>query len=170
MDQIYIRRVKKDDLPSIVDISIRAWQSTYRGIIDQDFLDHMNLEEQLQKRLADYKKEEFIVAEIEQEIVGFCRYCDHNGHSPQIPGVDCEIWALYVKPERKRQGIGKALVEFVKREMNEKRKQKMIIWCLKENEPSKQFYRKVGGKEIPDLKFFENGGKRYQETGFIYDI
>lgn len=45
----------------------------------------------------------------------------------------------------------------------------MILWCLKENEPSKKFYTKMGGKVIKEREF-EISGKKYCEVGFIYSI
>ncbi len=45
----------------------------------------------------------------------------------------------------------------------------MILWCLKDNEPSKKFYTKMGG-EIVKEKTIEIGGKNYYEVGFRYNI
>ena len=45
----------------------------------------------------------------------------------------------------------------------------MILWCLKENYPSKTFYEKMGGKLLQekDIKF---GDKTYKEVAFGYNI
>lgn len=109
------------------------------------------------------------MAEIEEEIVGFCRYIDNNTYTPNMLEIDCEIVALYVKSELKYNGIGTKLFEFVMKEFRSKNRTKMIIWCLKDNEPSRKFYAKMGGV-IEKEKVVEIGKKEYLEVGFVYRI
>lgn len=45
----------------------------------------------------------------------------------------------------------------------------MIVWCFKDNEASKKFYTKMGGKIIKE-KLIRIGEKDYYEVGFKYDI
>lgn len=83
--------------------------------------------------------------------------------------LDCELLALYIKPSLKYNGIGTKLFQFVVGEFKSKNKTKMILWCLKENEPSKKFYTKIGGEIIKE-RAFEIEGKNYYEVGFRYNI
>lgn len=83
--------------------------------------------------------------------------------------IDCEIVALYVKPNFKYKGIGTKMFEFVINEFKSKNRTKMIIWCLKDNEPSKKFYTKMGGI-IAKEKAVKIGEKEYLEVGFKYNI
>lgn len=168
-DNIVIRQVKLKDIPSVVDIQIAGWKTAYKGIISDDFLKSMNKEEKIEKRKKDYNKNGFIVAELKNEIVGFCRYIDNNTYSKELDYIDCEILALYVKPNLKYSGIGTKMFEYVKNEFKSKNKHSMILWCLKENEPSKKFYKKMGGKIIEE-KEIELKGKKYGEVGFLYSI
>ena len=99
MDNIIIRNIKKEDLPEVVDIQINGWKTAYRGIIDDEFLDSMNIEERLKQRQKDYQSNNLIVAELNNEVVGFCRYVDNNSFSPEVEEADCELRALYLRPE-----------------------------------------------------------------------
>jgi len=45
----------------------------------------------------------------------------------------------------------------------------MILWCLDQNKPSRQFYEKMGGK-IYKYKTGKFGNKEYKEVSYIYDI
>lgn len=83
--------------------------------------------------------------------------------------IDCEITALYVKTDLKYNGIGTKLFQFVVNEFKSQSKSKMILWCLKDNEPSKKFYTKMGGKNIKE-RVIEIGEKSYCEVGFMYNI
>ena len=169
MKKIVVSNVKFEDLKAVADIAIRGWKTAYRGIVDNDYLDNLSVEENYQKRIKDYKENGFIVAEKDNEIIGFCRYRIGNNYKNEYPEVDCELCALYVKPEEKRKGIGKALIEYVKNEFRKNNLNKMIIWCFKNNYPSRVFYEKMGGKLCGET-FCVRGGKEYKEVGFIYDL
>lgn len=169
MENIIIRNIKKQDIPKVVDIQINGWKTAYRGIIEDKYLDTMNKEEKIEKRQRDYILNGFIVAELNNDVVGFCRYIDNNSFSTEVKEADCELLALYVKSNLKYNGIGTKLFQYVKNEFIKKGKNKMILWCLKNNEPSKKFYTKMGGKIISERPI-EIGNKLYQEVCFLYDI
>ncbi len=169
MENLIVRNIEEKDIPSVVDIQIDGWKSAYKGIVDNNILNSMNRNERIEKRKNDYKQNGFIVAELNNQIVGFCRYIDSNKFTPNISNIDCELLALYVKPNLKYNGIGTKLFQFVINEFKSKNKTKMILWCLKNNEPSKKFYAKMGGKIIKE-RTIEIGEKEYLEVGFEYNI
>lgn len=169
MKNIRIRNIREEDIPSAVDIQIEGWKTAYKGIIDDNFLNSMDREKKIEQRKKDYKQDGYIVAERNGEIVGFCRYIDNNTYTPNILEIDCEIVALYVKPDFKYNGIGTKLFEFVTNEFKNKNRTKMIIWCLKDNEPSKKFYAKMGGVIVKE-KVVEIGEKEYLEVEFLYNL
>lgn len=169
MKNVIIRNVNEKDIPSIADIQVNGWKTAYKGIIDDSILKAMSKEEKIERLKSNYGKNGFIVAEIENKVVGFCRYTDSNEFTPEMQDIDCEITALYVKPDLKYNGIGTKLFQFVVDEFKRKNKTKMILWCLKENEPSKKFYTKMGG-EVAGERVIEIGEKSYYEVGFSYCI
>ncbi len=169
MENIIIRDIRKQDIPDVVDIQINGWKTAYKGIIDDNYLATMSKEEKIKKRQNDYMLNGFIIAKLNDEIVGFCRYIDNNSHSPEVKGADCELLAIYVKSNLKNNGIGTKLFQYVKNEFITKGKNKMILWCLKDNEASKKFYTKMGGKIICERPI-DIGNKSYQEVCFLYNI
>lgn len=169
MENIIIRNIEEKDIPSVAEIRIKGWQMAYRGIVDEKYLDSMNVGKEIEKRKKDYRQNGFIVAELNKKIVGFCRYIDNNSFVQDMSNIDCELLSLYVEPTLKFNGIGTKLFEFVVDEFRRKNKTKMILWCLKDNKQAKKFYTKMGGKIIAE-KEIEIGNKKYFEIGFIYDI
>ncbi len=165
---INIRNIEEKDIEAVVNIQIDGWQTAYKGIIDDTYLKSMNAKERINERKKDYKLGSFIVAESDNKIVGFCRY-DDKLISGNLKEYDCELKALYVKSNLKRQGIGKLLFNYAKNDLKSRGKSKMILWCLKENYPSRTFYEKMGGKLVQekDIKF---GDKTYKEFAFGYNI
>lgn len=140
--------------------------STLIGILKKKTFQIMNRNE---NRKNDYKENGFIVAELNNQVVGFCRYIDSNKFTREISDIDCELLALYVKPNLKYNGIGTKLFQFVKNDFKSKHKRKMILWCLKDNDPSKKFYFKMGGEIIKE-RAIEIEGKEYLEVGFLLNI
>ena len=164
-----IRKVQKEDLRAVAEIGISSWKTEYRGIIDDEYLDNLSIEENYQKILNNYTENKFIVAELNNEIVAFCRYRPGNYYKNKYPDIDCEISVLYVKTEYKGNGIGKKLVNYVINEFKEEGFTKMIVWCLKENYSSRVFYEKIGGVYCGE-NTIERGGKQYKEAGDIYNL
>ena len=164
-----VRNVKKEDLRAVSEIAVRGWQTAYRGIIDDEYLDSLSVEANYQKRLKDYKENGFIVAELDNEVVGFCRYTLENLFSKEMPEIDGEICAIYVKPELKRNGIGRELFKYVFNEFKKNGNKKIILWCLKGNYPSRAFYEKMGGVLCGE-NTITKGAKEYKEVGFKYNV
>lgn len=106
MQNIVICPIEHQDIPAVVDIQINGWKTAYKEIIADDFLASMNREERIAKREKDFSEKDFIVATTGDELVGFSRYTDPPDQIRGFSGIDCELCALYVKPEQKYRGIG----------------------------------------------------------------
>ena len=171
MENIIIRNVRKEDINQVAEIRVEGWKKAYQGIIDYEYLEKMNINENIKIFTERYynNKEKFIVAEIDSKVVGFTRYIDNNTLSPETKEVDCELLALYVLLEMKRKGIGKKLFEYVKKEFINLNKKKMILWCLKENYDSRKFYEKVGGI-LGIERDILIANKKYKEVSYVYDL
>lgn len=167
---IIIRKARTEDAEAIANIKISGWQTAYKGIIEDDFLDNMNINEEIEKRKKNIKNgADIIVAELDNEIVGFCLYRDYIKNQEENLDADCEISSLYVKTELKRKGIGKKLMNYVINDLKSKRKKKMILGCLKDNYPSRAFYEKMGGKVLKTEKI-AFGNKEYEEKIYEYKL
>ncbi len=165
---IIIRDVDINDLEEIIDIQISSWRASYKGIIDDIILDSMDKDKMVERIKTNYQNGKFIVAINNNRVVGYCRYSLDNSYSIEYP-VDCEITALYIKPELKYNGIGTKLFNYVVNEFINMNKKKMIIWCLKDNYPSIKFYQKMGGV-ITYSKDFIKEDHKYPEVGLIYEL
>jgi len=167
MSEIIIREARIEDLEVVSTIQVRSWQTAYRGVIDDKYLDNMDIKSKIEKRKEDFNQYGFIVAELNSEVVGFCRFDYYN--IPKEDDIDCELNALYVKPEMKRNGIGKKLMQYVINEFKSLKKRRMIVWCLKENFSGRAFYEAMGGKSSEN-KIMEFGGKEYEVISYLYDL
>ena len=168
MNELIIRKARIEDIEAISTIKVRAWQTAYRNIIENEYLDNMNIEHTIEENKRKFEQHNLIVAELNNEVVGFCKY-DYCNNEEKEDNADCELIAIYVKPEMKRNGIGKQLIQYVINQFKNARKRKMILWCLKENYPSRAFYEAMGGKPSK-IKISKFGEKEYEIISFLYEL
>lgn len=166
-NDIIIRKANLEDLKEVAEIAVSGWKNTYKGIIDEEYLNNMSVEETYQKIKEGYQENNYIVAELNKEIVGFCRYTLNYSKSDE--NANGEIIALYVKTELKYNGIGTKMFCHVMNDFKKNGNHRVVIGCLKENYPSRKFYEKMGGKVYTE-NWFERGGKKYKEVFYEYVI
>ncbi len=171
MDNIVIEKMKEDGIEQVAKILIDSWKIAYRDIIDKTFLENLSLEEKIQKLKEQYKDGGYTIARNKDtnEVVGVTRFGKRLDELNRFTEYDGEIYALYVKPGLLRKKIGSRLLLHAKEKLKEQGNHKMIIWCLKENEPSRKFYESMGGILLGE-KMRNIGGKDYLLVGYGYEI
>ena len=160
--EIIIRNAEKEDVRQIAEILVEDWQKAYRGIMDDAFLGSMNVSQRYEIEVKRYQK--YVVAADGNEILGYA-WLETAADEP----ADCEVIALYIRYAKRNHGIGKLLIQYAFHHFREIGKKTMIVWCLKENVESRQFYEKVGGKEFRTGSHHW-GGKEYEMISYLYDL
>lgn len=160
-----IRYYKKEDIEQIAKIIDEDWKIVYRGIIDEEYLEKLNYKDREKRIRSKYEKEKAIVYIEDNVVKGFCRFGESRDEGEGLG----EIYALYVKLDNIKKGIGKTLVERAMKIFREKGYKEIVIWCLKENKNASQFYEKIGGKFYKGRKF-KIGDKYYDEISYKYRL
>ena len=157
-----IRNATEKDVRQIAEIIVEDWQTAYRGIIDDEYLDSLSVDERHQRELKRYGQ--YKVAVDNDEVIGLA----WNAETADEP-ADCEIIALYVRYSKRNNGIGKALMQNAMDSFREAGKKCMIIWCLEGNLESRKFYEKMGGKEN-STGTHSWGNREYNMTSYLYKL
>ena len=160
--QLTIRKATRDDAWQIAEILVEDWKMAYRGIIDSDYLDSLNVEERYQRELKRYQI--YTVAANGKEILGFTW-----NEMADDEAADCEIVALYVRFARRKSGIGSALFQNSVDFFKVSGRKSMIIWCLKENAAARKFYEKMGGK-VHKPGAHRWGNREYDMISYLYTL
>lgn len=140
-----IRKREYKDLEAIERVVTLGWNQTYKGLVSDRVLDVIREKESLRvdKRKEDFdsNNNDYLVLEVDGEVIGFCRYgeSEEEGYG--------EIFALYILNGYKGNGYGKELVLTASSMLKEMGFDKMLIGCLVGN-PSNEFYKHLGGKFI----------------------
>lgn len=160
--QMVIRKATKEDAWQIADIVVEDWKNAYRGIIDSDYLDSMNVEERYQRELQ--RNRIYTIAAVGDEILGFAWNEMTDGET-----ADCEIVALYVRFAKRKSGIGRVLFENSVATFRAAGRKRMIVWCLRENDEARQFYEKMGGKRY-QTGMHPWGNRNYDMISYFYQL
>ena len=141
---IFIKPMETDDeIRGKAFVHWKSWQESYRGIVDDGYLDRMTLAQTEEK--AFRWRDNILVAKDGERVVGFVGYGPASGEE----GTG-EIFALYVLEEYQRRGIGYALMREALSRLEGCRV--VVLWALKENDKAIRFYERVG--------FLPDGGEK----------
>lgn len=157
-----IRSADDNDIPALAHIHVEGWKAGYKNIVDQDFLNTLNVDDRAKdwKSWMDAGEVPTIIAEIDGKPVGFSIYgglrTPPPGTSSIRPLYTGELYALYVLPDHWGQGIGTALMKSAVNIMRENKHKSMCLWVVDKNERAKNLYEKLGGQRI---------GKKQVEIG-----
>jgi len=140
-----IRQAISDDLPQIF------------GLI-QGLAEYQNLTHQVTGTIEDLREHLFgsriyaeaIVTEIDLKIVGFALFFPSYSTFLTKPGIYLED--LFVLPEYRRRGIGKAMLAYLGKLALERDAGRLEWSVLDWNESAIAFYQSMGAKILPDWR------------------
>lgn len=119
--------------------------------------------ETLEHWLFDEKKAEVIFAVENGEKVGFALFF-HN-FSTFLGRAGIYLEDLYVKPEHRGKGFGKALLTELARIAVKRGCGRLEWWCLDRNKPSIDFYRSMGAEPMDDWTVYRIAGDTLKKLG-----
>lgn len=163
-----IREGIKNDAEQIAKLKIRNYQKTYNNIFSNQFLNEMNIEDEKQKYINGLKNRKVLVYYDEDNVLGYIYYGKRKNHKEVLKDYDGEIYAIYVDVDFQKKGIGKKLIIAALNDLiNDYNK--IILWCMKDNYDSLQFYEKRNFTKLENIAT-EIGGKELYETGLGFDF
>jgi ribosomal protein S18 acetylase RimI-like enzyme len=166
-DAAFIRRARASDAAAIAHVQIEGWRSTYRGIVDDEFLDSMSHEERTEQWLEHLEQatnETFVAADEDGQVIAFASCGRERSGRGDYEG---ELLAIYILPERRRRGLGRRLVAQAARAFFEKGTNSMLVWVLSDN-PSRRFYESLGGRFVAEQPL-EIGKQMLTEVAYGWD-
>ena len=160
-----VRAATIGDATSIAEAEVVAWQATYPGLIDQVYLDRLDVARSARRwRGAFLDDISVLVAEAQGRVVGFISF------GPAADSFDAdrvsEVYSLFVHPSHWRAGHGRRLLRTAVAEMREAGFRSAILWVLPGNESARRFYEvqgwradgveevgSLGGQSVPHVRY-----------------
>ncbi|MGA9226486.1 MAG: GNAT family N-acetyltransferase [Mesobacillus sp.] len=172
-----IRRAEAGDALGIARVHIESWKETYAGIISQEYLDSLKIEDRMglwEKSLSQTPQLSpvFVAVNAENNIVGFASYGKERTGKFNADG---ELYAIYILKKYQREKLGLKLLQAGVYELLEQNYTSMLVWVLEEN-ISRKFYEsllavktgeetdKIAGKEVVELAYVWDDLKALQQN------
>lgn len=118
-------------------------------------------EELLKEWIFDLKKAEVIFAIVDDKEIGFALFF-HN-FSTFLGRAGIYLEDLYVMPEYRGKGYGKALLKKLAQIAVERKCGRLEWWCLDWNQPSIDFYLSLGAEAMDEWTVYRIAGEKLTE-------
>lgn len=145
-DAIAIRSAKPGDAQGLARVHDDSWRFAYRGVLPGAELERMIAkrgptwwEEAVRRRVP------ILVLEGDGDVRGYVTYGASRMRS--LP-YRAEIYELYIQPEYAGMGFGRRMFRTVQQRLSRRGHQRLVVWCLAENDAGCAFYERIGGKVV----------------------
>lgn len=136
--------------PELPRVHVDSWWQTYSGRMPPGFLERMTDAAALTRRerhwtqILEADHDPVWVATLDGAVVGFA---STGVPQPQDhPGRGAELQTLYTLQDIQGQGVGRALLLAVARQLRERGHHDLALWVLEDN-PARAWYRRQGAVE-----------------------
>ena len=115
-------------------------------------------EDLLKECLFEKQKAEVLIGEVDGNPIGFALFF-HN-FSTFLGRAGIYLEDLYVRPDFRGHGFGKAFLEKLAAIAVERGCGRLEWWCLDTNQPSIQFYLAMGAEQMQDWTVYRIAGEK----------
>jgi ribosomal protein S18 acetylase RimI-like enzyme len=144
-----VRGATPEDAADIVRINVYGWRRAYRGIVPDDVLASMDIEDRVQRyrqRMSQASDFETLVVLDGDKVVGYVslgpyRLGQRDGVLSRRVG---EVLAIYVDPPRWGTGAGRLLMTIALQRLAERGFHAVRLWVLMDNVQARRFYERAG--------------------------
>jgi GNAT superfamily N-acetyltransferase len=132
----------------IAIVHVRSWQAAYRGLVPQEYLDNLEVEQRYSvwERIvgeAEWPRAGTFVAEDGGDVVGFASICPTRDDDEQ-PASAGELAAIYLLPGTWGKGLGRELMASVLSALSDAGFDEATLWVLDTNCRARRFYEAAG--------------------------
>ena len=123
---------------------IACWQSAYRGIMSDEYLDNMSVEQMAERNRQILRDPGILMCyyvEYEGKMIGRLVLCKSRDEDKAGAG---EIAAMYLLDAFWGKGYGREMMEFSLEELKRRGHDEVFLWVLEANSRARQFYEKCG--------------------------
>ena len=153
-----IREGKLSDADQITAIKVDSWKETYKNLIPKEALNKITYEKEKEKYINKFNNRRIVVYEENNEILGYSFFGKRqNVNKEKMEDYTSEIYALYIKNDFKRKGVGTKLINHICDTLKKENNEKVLLWCLKDNQNAIDFYKKNGFEYLNNKKEELNG-------------
>jgi ribosomal protein S18 acetylase RimI-like enzyme len=162
-----VHPIHPSDIPAIARAVVAAWQTAYRGIVSDAYLDGLDVDriEQACTQIVEMPDRTNLVVEVDGQVIGFVGFGAVRDKDTD-PAQVAEVYGLYVHPDHWRKGAGSALMEAALKRLRQDGYTEVVLWTMRDNTPAHGFYEKGGFRRDGAEKRSERQGEQFVEVRF----
>ncbi len=160
-----MRRAYPEDARAIAGVQVRSWQAAYPGIVPDAFLRSLSVEDRVARWNAIFRESAstVFVAEDDEGLIGWISV--GPSRDADTRPTTGELWAIYLAPERWREGGGRALWSHGRAHLQRAGFADVIVWVFEDNQRARRFYERMGFAPTPEgTRLMELGGAALREV------
>ncbi|MDP9144925.1 MAG: GNAT family N-acetyltransferase [Actinomycetota bacterium] len=157
-----IRSAETRDAADLARVHVTSWQAAYKGLVNQDFLDSLDIEARTVwwERALGREANLVSVGEIDGTIEGFCLA---GASGDEGWG---EVFALYVTPGHWGTGLGRDLLAAGEGALHGAGHARALLWVLDGNARARAFYQRRGWAIGKPIRIENIGGTDLTEVRY----
>jgi len=143
---VTIRPASVDDADAVGVVHVRAWQSAYRGVMPDDYLDGLRAQDHATRwrehLVATQWEGHLLVVVDDQRIVGFACFGPKGGDDA-APHIG-QLYAINLDPDVWGRGLGGALLTDATDRLTELGYVEAVLWVVPDNQRARRLYESAG--------------------------
>jgi RimJ/RimL family protein N-acetyltransferase len=171
---VEVRPARVDDAARIAEIHVLGWQGGYRGLMPQDYLDHLDPADRLSFRMQSLRDIDWssggclVVAADDGMLAGFADLSKSRDDDSESAKVG-EVTAIYLAPDSWGKGLGRELMKAALTHLASVGYDEVTLWVLDTNARARRFYeaagfRHDGATKVDDRRAFSLQEVRYRRS------
>lgn len=132
------------DTAAVGEVHVRAWQTAYRDVMPDDYLDGLQPEERadMWRRSieANWSGQRDVIT-VDGRVAGFAAYGPERDRDDPARG---ELYAINLHPDDWRHGLGRQLLRHATAELSRLGFTAAVLWVEASNERARCFYEVEG--------------------------
>lgn len=142
---VTIRVARNGDSKGMGIVHVRAWQAAYRGVMTDDYLDGLSVEERAamwERAISALAGPHVLVAAVNDEVIGFASF----GAEPNQLNVNDvgQLYAINLDPAHWGNGIGRLLLREATNSLRSMGFREAVLWVVPTNFRARGLYDSEG--------------------------
>jgi ribosomal protein S18 acetylase RimI-like enzyme len=131
---LLVRVASFTDARVIAEVHVASWKAAYRGIVAQELLDALSVDERERQWIEYLEGLRVLVVDDGDALAGFVAFDESTA----------EVKALYVAPGRFRRGIGSLLLRTAHEHLRAAGRDEVVLWVFADHAAARAFYAAHG--------------------------
>ena len=142
-----VRVARVDDAEVVAAVHVRSWQSAYRGLIPDAYLDTLSVERRSEvwSRIltgTDLPRTGTFVLQDGLDVIGFVHFAPTR--DDDLPASTGEVTGIYLTPNAWGRGGGRQLMDAAQASLKAAGSTTATLWVLEANLRARRFYERQG--------------------------